>query len=382
MENNIFINSIRVVDEKKSDYSERDSVVDFYGEVIVQASNEEKVVIIEYTTDSWTRINNTTAIRLHTLSSKQDIYNFEISVFKKSNVPIFLEFRARYEFAAHIFWTDDYEFLYDEGTPTEKFFSNNTIIEDFTSQHNLAEEGLRQLEEERGYLVEESRQRQQEEEYEQRQQEEERRQRQEAAERRKLEEEHRRRQQEELEELRRKLEEENLRKQQEEERRRLEEDHLRRQQEDERKRRLQEEERRKLEDERNRKRQEEERKRLEEERRLLDEERRKLEEERKRQKDERKRQEDERKRQEDERKRLEEQRKRLEEERKKLEEERRLLEEERRLLEERRNQQENTNRNFSQENSINQTNMSQILTFNWCLNPNFGSGQVHLQGGK
>ncbi|CAG8706821.1 6761_t:CDS:1, partial [Gigaspora rosea] len=105
MTTNIFVNSIRVVDEResgirivgkrKSGFSRENSVVNFYGEVIVQASNEEKNLIIEYTTDSWCRESSVTAKRLHTLSSNKDLYYFDISVFKESNIPLYLEFRAR-----------------------------------------------------------------------------------------------------------------------------------------------------------------------------------------------------------------------------------------------------------------------------------------------
>ncbi|CAG8731672.1 14428_t:CDS:1, partial [Gigaspora rosea] len=222
MSNNIFVNSIRVVDERESGFSRGNSVVNFYGEVIVQASNEEKNVIIEYTTDSWNRENSVTAKRLHTLSSNQELYYFEISVFKESNLPLYLEFRARCKFANYFYCTDEFDFLYDndEGTPREKFFSNNNMIEinstDVTLQNNSAEEGLGLLEEGRRYLEEEELRRLEEErrnlEEERRQYEEALRQSQQEEERRNLENE--RRQYEEA--LKQSQQEEVLRMQEEE----------------------------------------------------------------------------------------------------------------------------------------------------------------------
>ncbi|CAG8744179.1 28893_t:CDS:2 [Dentiscutata erythropus] len=83
-----------------------------------------------------------------------ELYYFEISIFKISDVPLHLEFLVRFDVKNFTFWANNScEYLYDEGYPKE-FFFNNTVIES-TSQESSIEKEYRRLEEERKLLEEE-----------------------------------------------------------------------------------------------------------------------------------------------------------------------------------------------------------------------------------
>ncbi|CAG8551016.1 20514_t:CDS:2 [Racocetra persica] len=113
----IIIKSIKVV-------GEREGLVDFYGQAIVQTSNEETIVTVEYTTKPWITDNSViTAKRLQTLSNEQVLYYFEFSTVKMSNVPLHLKFRAQCNIANSSFGSNyGYEYIYNEGIPKEIIF--------------------------------------------------------------------------------------------------------------------------------------------------------------------------------------------------------------------------------------------------------------------
>ncbi|CAG8550821.1 9534_t:CDS:2 [Dentiscutata heterogama] len=176
MSDKIFLKSIKVTDENESD-----GFINLYGQVIVQYSSKdkEKIVIIEYTVNSWDTGDSVTALKSSALPNNQELYYFEISTFKVPNIPLHLEFLARFDVEDSTFWADSsYEYLYDEGCPKEFFFHDATI--ESTSQNNSTEENSLVLNEERRQLEEELRlleeeRKQYEEERKRRQQEEERR---------------------------------------------------------------------------------------------------------------------------------------------------------------------------------------------------------------
>ncbi|CAG8450364.1 13104_t:CDS:2 [Dentiscutata erythropus] len=172
MSDKIFLKSIKITDENNGS-------INLYGQVIVQHSSKdkEKIVTIEYTVNSWDTGDSVTALQSSTLSNNQELYYFEISTFKASNTPIYLEFRAQFNVEDITFWADsNYEYLYDEGYPKEFFFHdtaiestsrNNSTEENslaLNEKHRQLEEELRSLEEERKQNKEERKRRQQEEE--------------------------------------------------------------------------------------------------------------------------------------------------------------------------------------------------------------------------
>ncbi|CAG8561730.1 2005_t:CDS:2 [Cetraspora pellucida] len=126
MSNKVIITSVKVV-------GEREGLVDFYGQVIVQTSNEDAIVTIEYTTEPWITDNSVIAKRLQTFSNEQILYNFEFSIVKISNLPLHLKFRARCDIANSSFWTNyNYEYLYNEGIPKEIIFHEEELKKECT----------------------------------------------------------------------------------------------------------------------------------------------------------------------------------------------------------------------------------------------------------
>ncbi|RIB17850.1 hypothetical protein C2G38_2186206 [Gigaspora rosea] len=151
MSDKIFVKSIKVA-------GENDGFIDFSGQVIVQHSNIDKgkVVTIEYTMNSWATGNSVIAKKSPTISNNnQELYYFEISAFKTRNIPLNLEFLARFDIADSTFWANsNYEYSYNEGYPKEFFFHDNIIENPFADYNSIEENGLN-LGEERRKLNEE-----------------------------------------------------------------------------------------------------------------------------------------------------------------------------------------------------------------------------------
>ncbi|CAG8473998.1 16124_t:CDS:2 [Dentiscutata erythropus] len=151
MSSKIFLKSIKVINEK-------DGFIDLYGQVIIQHFNDdkEKIVMIEYTANSWTTGDSVIALPSYTLSNYGELYYFEISVFKIPNIPLHLELLARFDVDDYTFWANSsYQYLYDEGDPKE-FFFNDAVIKN-TSQKSSIDKNVLKLEEERRRLEEERR---------------------------------------------------------------------------------------------------------------------------------------------------------------------------------------------------------------------------------
>ncbi|CAG8613032.1 4174_t:CDS:2 [Gigaspora margarita] len=153
MSDKIFVKSIKVA-------GENDGFIDFSGQVIVQHSNIDKgkVVTIEYTMNSWATGNSVIAKKSPTISNNnQELYYFEISAFKTRNLPLNLEFLARFDIEDSTFWANsNYEYSYNEGYPKEFFFHDNVIENPFADYNSIEENGLN-LGEERRQLNEEYR---------------------------------------------------------------------------------------------------------------------------------------------------------------------------------------------------------------------------------
>ncbi|CAG8736329.1 13724_t:CDS:2, partial [Gigaspora rosea] len=109
--------SIRVV-------SEIDDLVNLEGKIVMhKVTPVGKKVSVDYTTDLWETYYNILAKRSCSLSSEKDLYLFELSTFKKPNAPLYLEFAVKCDFEGSVFWTNGYQFIYDEDSQKEFFFN-------------------------------------------------------------------------------------------------------------------------------------------------------------------------------------------------------------------------------------------------------------------
>ncbi|RIB18703.1 hypothetical protein C2G38_1327783 [Gigaspora rosea] len=156
MSDKIFLKSIKVI-------GEQDGFINLYGQVIIQHfdNDKEKTVRIEYTRNSWTTGESVIALRSPTLSNHGELYYFEISTFKIPGIALHLEILARFDVENSTFWAkSSYEYLYDEGFPKE-FFFHDTVIENIPQYNSIENNNLtldkerKRLEDERRLLEEE-----------------------------------------------------------------------------------------------------------------------------------------------------------------------------------------------------------------------------------
>ncbi|CAG8507329.1 5325_t:CDS:2 [Gigaspora margarita] len=117
MDNGVSVESIRVV-------SEIDDLVNLEGKIVMhKVTPVGKQVSVDYTTDLWETYYNVLAKESCSLSSDKDLYLFEVSTFKNPNAPLYLEFAVKCDIAGSVFWTNGYQFLYDEDSQKEFFFN-------------------------------------------------------------------------------------------------------------------------------------------------------------------------------------------------------------------------------------------------------------------
>ncbi|CAG8812193.1 3412_t:CDS:2, partial [Gigaspora margarita] len=156
MSDKIFLKSIKVI-------GEQDGFLNLYGQVIIQHfdNDKEKTVRIEYTRNSWATGESVIALRSPTLSNHGELYYFEISTFKIPDIILHLEIIARFDVENSTFWAkNSYEYLYDEGFPKE-FIFHDIFIENIPRNNSIENNNLtldkerRRLDDERRLLEEE-----------------------------------------------------------------------------------------------------------------------------------------------------------------------------------------------------------------------------------
>ncbi|CAG8512994.1 6935_t:CDS:2 [Gigaspora rosea] len=158
MSDNIFIKYIKIINE-------RNRTIDLRGQVLIQNScNKEKTVTIEYTTDSWDTDNRVTATWSRKLSPNKDLYDFEILSVKSSKLPLYFEFTVLCDIAGSILWISDErkkldelrKQLEEERKKLDEY--NNEGRKKLKEERNQLDEERNQLEEIRKQLEEERRQ--------------------------------------------------------------------------------------------------------------------------------------------------------------------------------------------------------------------------------
>ncbi|CAG8648131.1 6547_t:CDS:1 [Scutellospora calospora] len=118
MDNGVFVESIKVVNEI-------DDIINLEGKILINKfAHERKNVTVDYSNDLWNTYFNVDAKKSHSISSKQDLYIFELTTFKRPGVPLYLEFSIKCDVAGSVFWTNGYQYIYDEGISPKEFFFN------------------------------------------------------------------------------------------------------------------------------------------------------------------------------------------------------------------------------------------------------------------
>ncbi|CAG8657856.1 35467_t:CDS:2, partial [Racocetra persica] len=118
MDNGVFVESIKVVDEI-------DNMINLEGKILIyKVAHGRKNVSIDYTTDFWETYYNVAAKKSCSVSSEKDLYIFKLSTFKTPNAPLYLEFAVKCDIAGSTFWTNGYQYIYDEDVTQKEFFFN------------------------------------------------------------------------------------------------------------------------------------------------------------------------------------------------------------------------------------------------------------------
>ncbi|CAG8734947.1 3908_t:CDS:1, partial [Racocetra fulgida] len=93
MDNGVFVESIKVVDEF-------DNMINIEGKILIdKVAHGRKNVSIDYTTDLWETYYNVAANKSSSVSSEKDLYIFKLSIFKTPNAPLYLEFAVKCDIA-------------------------------------------------------------------------------------------------------------------------------------------------------------------------------------------------------------------------------------------------------------------------------------------
>ncbi|CAG8687139.1 5178_t:CDS:2, partial [Cetraspora pellucida] len=118
MDNGVFVESIKVVDEV-------DDMISLEGKIVIhKVTNGRKKVSIDYTTDLWETYDNVVANKSGSHTPEKDLYLFELSIYKNPNIPLYIEFAVKCDVAGSTFWTNGYQYIYDENVTQKEVFFN------------------------------------------------------------------------------------------------------------------------------------------------------------------------------------------------------------------------------------------------------------------
>ncbi|CAG8698735.1 13582_t:CDS:2 [Dentiscutata erythropus] len=117
MNNGVSVESIKVV-------SEDDDTINLEGRIVMhKVTPVGKKVSVDYTIDLWETHDNVVAKMSHSLTPEKDLYLFELSIYKNPDAPLYLEFAVKCDIAGSVFWTNGYQYIYDEDSQKEFFFN-------------------------------------------------------------------------------------------------------------------------------------------------------------------------------------------------------------------------------------------------------------------